>query len=375
MNEQLKKALQKCAEFAGLDAAKMVAEAEQSIEASKELRTKDNNITGWNASHGAELRTEVIYKDELYSMIAFRSKIIEKLPGNHGQIQSADTVKVPIIGEVGYFNRGAELGTDAVLGEHTADNTLSTAQAVLTFKKFKATFVVSRETLRRTVANGGNVYNMIQNKIVEGFDKTINSFLINGDTDTANTNINGITDLTAWGKDHRIGTDGIRKVGANNTIVGGTDVAYSRALLKGMMDKVELYVDDSEKLLWIMSNNFANKVRFDTTYSTQDVFGNNASNTNGGYVMRPEGIEAYISRDYAGALAATGKYSGAGTYVGASLLYRPAVQYAFGEDMVIMVHEFADGLVFDAVGYFAYDIINWDADGIGKTVATAVCLK
>lgn len=138
MNEQLKKALQKCAEFAGLDAAKMVAEAEQSIEASKELRTKDNNITGWNASHGAELRTEVIYKDELYSMIASKSKIIEKLPGNHGQIQSADTVKVPIIGEVGYFNRGAELGTDAVLGEHTADNTLSTAQAVSYFQEIQS---------------------------------------------------------------------------------------------------------------------------------------------------------------------------------------------------------------------------------------------
>lgn len=375
MNQQLKEALEKCAKYGNLDTEKVLGEAQKAVEAQRAEREKDLNIVGGNTGAGAEFRQEVMYKDELYSMVANRSKILDKLPGNHGQIESTDTVKVPVVGEVGFFARGAELGSSDVFGDMEADNTLSTAQAVISFKKFSAKFVVSRETLKRYIGGEGGVLTMIQNKIVAGFDKSVNSFLINGDSDEANTNINGITDLAVWAKDHRIGTDGIRKVGASNTIVGGSSVAYSRSILKGLMDKLETYCDDAEKMLWVMGTNFANKVRFDTTYSTQDVFGNKASNTEGGYVMYPEGIEAYVTRDYAGGLAATGKVASGGAYVGASLLYRPAVQYAFGSDMVIVVHERASGLLFDVEWYFGFDIVNDAATGIGATVATAVVLK
>lgn len=373
MNPQLKKALEKCAEYGRLDTEKVLSEAEATIAAQKELREKDFNITGANAGAGAELRTEVIYQDELYSMVANRSKILPKLPGNHGQIQSADTVKVPVVGEAGYFARGAELGTADVFGDMQADNTLATAQATITFQKFSAKFVVSRETLKRYIGGEGGVLTMIQGKIVDAFDNSVNSFLVNGDSDDTATNINGITDLAVWGKDHRIGSDGIRKTGASNTIVGGSAVAYSRAILKGLMDTVENYCDDPAKMLWVMGANFANKVRFDPIYSSQDVFGSNASNTQGGWVLRPEGIEALITKDYPKKMTAAGVASATGTYTGASLIYTPAVQYAFGEDMTIIVHERADGLLFDCVGYFGFDIVN--GGPIDNTVATAVCLK
>lgn len=373
MNQSLKKALEKIANLSNVDANELIQEAEKSLNAHKELRQKDVNIVGSNTWGGAELRQEILYRDELYSMVATSNDILQKLPWSHGQIDNSDQVVVPVIGEMAHFNRWAELwSTDTLGGATTATHGLSTAKAILNFKKFRADIIISREELDRSITGAAGLWAKLQAKIIEGMSRSITSFIINGDASTTSV-LNNVTNAWTRAVDHRSGTNGIRKVGKTNGVAGGGS-AYSRSIMKSMFTGVENYTDDPSKLLWLMSPKFANFVRFDPTYSDQAVYGANATNTKGWYVLMPEGIEAFISREYAKDLDINGDIIASPTHVWASLIYAPAVQYAFGKDIVIITKEHADGFIFEVQGYFAFDIVNNAVTGVGKTVSTAVCL-
>ena len=376
MNPQLKSVLEKCAKLAGnVDATELVAEAEKSFALQKELREKASNITGDATGFGAELRQQVMYKDELYSMVANSNDILKMLPGNHGQIDSVDQVKVPVIGEMDYFKRGKELGAgDSIGGAMVSTNSLGTARATLNFKKFKATIIISKEELKRAVGGPAQLWNKVQENIKQGMNKSITSFIINGDDSVLTSTLNNVTVEATWAEDHRNGTDGIRAKGIANGVVGGSE-AYSRGIMKKLFGALDNYTDDSSKLLWVFSNKFANHVRFDSTYSTQDVFGNKATNTEGGYVLAPEGIKSFVTKEYTWLVKPDGTVGATGnTCVSGALIYAPAIQYAFGADMEIIAHEYASAIAVDVEGYFAFDIVNDATTGIGKTVAVATCL-
>ena len=375
MNQSLKKALEKIANLSNVDASELIETAEKSLNANKELRGKASNIVGGNTWGWAELRQDIMYKDELYSMVATSNDILQKLTWSHGQIDSVNQVIVPVIGEMEHFNRWAEIASgDTLGGAITATHGLSTAKATLTFKKFKANIIISREELDRSIGGATALWNKLQTKIVEGMSRSITSFIINGDS-AATSTLNQVTSAPTRATDHRSGTNGIRKVWSINGILGGAE-AYSRATMKKLFSGLDNYTDDPTKLLRVMSPKFADLVRFDPTYSDQNVYGVNATNTKGWYVLKPEGVDAFISREYPNKLDVNGNVDTAANpvHLSASLIYAPAVQYAFGRDMVIVTHEHADGFAFEVQGYFAFDIVNNAGTGVGKTVSTAVCL-
>ena len=68
-------------------------------------------------------------------------------------------------------------------------------------------------------------------------------------------------------------------------------------------------------------------------------------------------------------VASTGKVAASGNdHVEGILVYRPAVQYAYGVSLNIVTHTMSDGLLFDCTGFFGFDVVNSKA-GLGKTVA------
>lgn len=375
MNESLKKALLKVADATNIDSAALVEAHEKSFKAEKEFREKAaNEIMSWtNTWFGAEARTTVMFKDELYSMINRQSRLLSFLPGNHGQIESTDTVQVPIFGEVEYFNRWSELSGNPLFINRQANDALKTDKATIKFWKFTKLISVTIEELTRYAGWADAMYKRIEDRIVQAFANSIESFIINGDSDAVSAlNING-TALANVPASVNFGTDGLRKVGIANGLVGAGQ-AYSRAILGLMYDAIDYYNDDPEKLLWINSNKFASKVRFDPTYSTVEKFGPDATNTQGWPLPKIEGITAYQSKDMPRFVASTGKVAASGNdHVTSLLIYRPAVQYAYGISLNIVTHNTSDAILFDCTWFFGFDIVNAKA-GLGKTIALWVTL-
>lgn len=380
LNSSLKDALVQIASATNKDAGKLVEAAEKSFAAEKAYneslieKAQGDIMHGSNTGYGAEARTAAIYKDEMYSMINRTSKLLSYLPGNHGQIETADSIKVPIYGELDYFTKGSELVGNPVFISRQANDTPKTNKVSISFQKLQKLVSITKEELTRQPAGEAGMYARIENLIRMAFAKTIESFVINGDSDATTANINGVTVLGTWNTDHRNGIDGLRKVGIANGVVGASS-AYSRATLALMHDILEMYNDDPDTLLWINSNKWSNKQRFDTTYSTQQVF-NQPTNQMGGYVFAPEGITAYTTKDFPRLVATNGKVDGAtpanNTQNGALLIYRPCVQYAYGVDLTIIPYVMSDGILFDVTGWFGFAIAN-ELAGLGKTVAYGLC--
>lgn len=370
MNKSLELVLKKIAEKEGLNTEVLLAEAEKS------MTTKANNIVGSNTGWGAELRNTMMYADPLYDLVVQGNSLLQSLPWNQGQISGTDMVRVPVVGSVGYFSKGTELWSSATIGwAQSATNKLATAKVDLYFKKYTAKFIISREEIQRAIWGEAALYNKLQAKIVESFSNTINSHLVNGDAGSTST-LNNVTDAPTWALDFRSEVDGIRKTGATNWLKGW-NVAFTRWIFKQMLGGLGEYAAMSSDIMFVTNSDFANVVRFDPAYSTADVFGANATNGKPWFVGKPEWIDMFVTREYPYGLDATGNIPANpvnGTCAGVSLIYKPAVQYAFGSDLKIIATETADGYLFDVVGFFAFNIVNNIVAWVGKTVATAVCV-
>lgn len=316
-------------------------------------------------------------------MISRQSELLSKLRGNHGQIDTADSARVNVLGEADYFDSGYERTGVQNFIDISNNNAVRTDQLLINMKKFTTQIAISVEELSRVTET--NMLALIEQKIVAAANKTIESYIINGDTDATATNINyagQVVPTTYHENASTVGNNGIRKIAIANGVTNGA-AAYSRGVVQDMFTGVVNYVNNPNDLLFLLSNTFANKVRFDSNYSTQNVFGGNATNTRGGFVLAPEGVEAYSTQEMpafceadgtvisAGALDARGKFTQTSTTnIQGILMHRNAVQYAFGKSMNIVTHEYSDAILWDVTMFFGFDIANEKA-GLDKTISMA----
>ena len=321
-----------------------------------------------------------MYKDQLYSMVAEEADFLNLLPGNHGQVY-APSVKVSIKGAPRLFNKGAQTewsdGTNV-----TGADSLRTGQVTIDIAKFSTQIFISREEARYAVTQWSLV-EYVKSMILKGAAETITSVIINGDTQsnitTGNVNkkTNGANPVALAGTEHFLTLDnGLRKVAIANTVVAAA--AISRSQYQATLLKLGDYAADAPNLMWIASADAATRARTVDGYDTMEKYGADASNVKGGLIEMIEGIKVFKTRHLLSSVSSAGYIEtgddAANTKSQLMLLYKPSIQYAFGEDMVIVPIERAGGWMLDVAMWFGFVVAD-EVAGLDKVVATAIINK
>lgn len=362
----------------------VVAEVEEEKKASLATKAVTDAMHTGNTGYGAEMVTSYIYKDEMYSLIVQDKKsILPMLPGNHGEIL-APSALISVKGRVNKFTTGSEWTGGAFYGSLNEDNAMATARLTLPIAKFSTMISISKEELQYSTDRG--LFNTVQNAIVRASNETITSVILNGDTqsNTATGNVNQKDNGTgtALASQHWLAiNNGLRKLAIANTITGGA-VAHDTSVYKGMLSTIGDYAAEPQDCIWILSSKTALSARYVPGYRTQQDFGNGASVNTPNLPATIEGIETLQTRELARLVGNDGYVYEGTTETGATaknlygqllLVYKPAIQYAFGMPMQIIVHETSGAFLLDVSFRFGFVIANATA-GLDKTVALWVVL-
>jgi len=269
LNQSMVDALKKASNIMGQDEGKAVAHYEQTVENHwKKTNAVTDIMSTGNTGFGEESMIPQTFHDEVYSMISQLPGLLPQLPANHGQVQGS-TATVDVIGEVELFKTVTEPTGSQTYASLTTDNAMSTGKVDIVIKGFGATFGVTKKALHNAIGGSDRFYQAIQNRILLGAQRTLEAYVLNADPrltktpvgdanvnffDTANTEVFPVNEYYVGGN------HGIRSEGIFNGIVGG-NVAFNRSLVLQAMDKISDYLDDSNRLLWIMGGKGAVKAR------------------------------------------------------------------------------------------------------------------
>ncbi len=335
-----------------------------------------------NTGYGAEMTTNYIYKDEMYSMIVNDKKsILPMLPWNHWEI-NAPSALVSVKGRVNKFAKWAEFTGWKFYDNLNEDNAMATTRLTLPITKFSTMISVSKEELQYSTDRG--LFNTIQNSIVRAANETITASILNWDTETntATWNVNWKDSGTPVSLDTTKYflnlNNGLRKLAIANTITGWA-VAHDTSIYKGMLETLGDYAAEPKDCLWILSSKTALSARYVPWYRVQSDFGNGASVNTPNLPTTIEWIETMQTRDLDRLVWVDGyKYVGstataANIYGQMMLVYKPAVQYAFGMPMSIIVHETSWAFLLDVSFWFGFVVAN-QVVWLDKTVALGVVL-
>ncbi len=390
----MKKALENAAKISGADHGKAVAEFENAVSAHKAARENrasqvhtnsgpTETMSTANVGYGAEAVIGQVWTDELYSMISQLPGLLPLLPSNHGQKQG-DTVNVAVYGEAGLMKSASQPTGSQTLLSVTTDNAVATGTVPVVMKSFRTKVGITKLEMHNAIMGGANFFQFVQNRILLAAQRTLEAYIINGDTRTtdnpsnvANVNFYDVPASQTIPADSYYlgGNDNIRYQGIEDVagIVGGA-VAFTRGTLLQQMNRLSDYLDDFNNLLWIGSGKVATKIRGLAEYSTLEKFAD-PTNTMGGSVISPEGIRFYTSKGMPSLVGVSGKVEqGAGSannYNTMALIHRAAPQIVFGRDMEIVVIEDSQQLIFDVSMWAGCGVAHRLA-GFGPSCAVAV---
>ena len=346
---------------------------EEEMKNFQEVETKANEVmhTG-NAGAGAELVEAERMSKDILDMVPNYSNLLPLLPGNHGT-GLAQTEVLPIIGELPLF-RGNSEWKDAPGEDPTGANgsKLQTAEARIEQGQFLIEVPISKRQLNYSITD---LYKLIVERIQKSAARTIDALLLNADkSETGNVNRDGFdfSTLTSAQKEayyYLQNDNGIRKLG----IANGVDIwTLDEDDLADLTEQLGQYGDDDENLLYITANKVRNKIRKFNTFKDASKNGE-GSTVNGKKISQVWGIDLHTNRDNPALAKANGKVSDTpeeNTTGQIQLLWKPAVQYGFGQEMDFEIKRIAGkGIILIVTFEFGFDIINAKA-GQDKTVAT-----
>lgn len=349
-----------------------IEQVENEIKEFQELETKANEVMHTtNTGFGEELVEVDRMSKDILDMVPNYSALLPMLPGNHGT-GLAKSELVPIVGEIGLFQGNSEWtdapGTDP---DGTRGTKLPTGEIQINQGMFYIEVPISKRLLNYSVTD---LYNLVVDKIRKSAGRTVDAVILNGDTSlTGNINRDGFDfgTLTPAQRDayYYLQCDnGIRKLGiANGTSIG----AFDEDDLLDLTENLGQYGDDDENLLFITSNKVRNKVRKFSTFKDASVNGV-ASTVEGRKVSQVWGIDLVTNRDNPALATSTGKvHNTTGNTTGQiQLLWKPAVQYGFGQEMDFEVKRVAGkGIILVVTFEFGFAIVDAKA-GQDHTVTT-----
>ena len=308
------------------------------------LETKANeNMHPTNSGYGAEFIPSQVMANELFDLVPSFAKLLPLLPGNHGN-SLPKTYAAPVIGlSVGdtLFQGKSEWTTgdpSATENDHGISK-VKTQNVTLVQVPFICEVRISDAQLRY---NAVNTEQYVKSEIAKGMAWTVDSVIINGDNETGATgNVNSddqapATTFAASGGalDHRLVIDGgIRERAIN----GGYTKDFGTLADTDYMDLATVlgrYATNVEDLLIIQSIHVTNKAKALDAFK----YWTNSADKAGiqkGVTPSPFGMDI-LTHHLVPKTEADGKVSATGsnnTKGQSLLLYKPAVQYGFGQEM------------------------------------------
>lgn len=195
---------------------------------------------------------------------------------------AGDSLRLSNVGEMGYFDVNAEITGSHEFISMTPTHAPRTDNLLINLRKHTAKVAISAEEMRRT--SEANIPSLIMGRIRAAADKTIESSVLNMDTDATATNINFSGQVVPASYHENAsgvaGNDGLRKTAiAAGLTTGDATTAFSRSTYQNMMRLVKNYANDPSQLLWIFNNDSSIMARYLSEFSTQDVYGQATNST------------------------------------------------------------------------------------------------
>lgn len=356
MNEQMKKLLMGAKDLFNISYDEKDFEKEVETKANETMHTTNTNF-------GSELIPTNVLLDPMLDLLPNYSRFLNLFPGNHGTNMPV-SAKVPIIGEADLFEGNSEwTGASDMdlaakkMGPGTDDITIVQGQFILQTNISRRELNYAPERLEA----------IVRERINRAAGRTIDAVVVNADdTASGSGNVNG----TYSGSPYFTQQDnGIRMIGIANTAVNvGTLDAWSFLDVVSVLS--EGYQSDLDNLVFIMPSNVYLKTLQLDEVITQDKFGP-AATIASGVLAKIWNIDIVTERDFPALTNSSGLVdatSGNNTKGSFAVVWKPAVQYWFGQPLEIDLFKVpGKGVRLVATMEFWFAIVNSKA-GLGKTV-------
>lgn len=335
------------------------------------METKANEVMHTtNTNFWKEVIPTNVLLDPMLDLVPTYSRLLPLLPWNHGNWMPI-SAKVPIIWEADLFQWNSEWTTGAGTYITPANHWPHTWEVTIVQWQFITTVSISKRELNYWP---DQLEAIVRERINRAAARTIDAVLINWDAETwATGNVNSDDWApTAWlyylQNDH-----GIRETAINNsqTVNCGTLDSADFLSVKNVLDP--WYQAESNNLLIIMPSQVYNKSLTLNEVITVDKFGPQAT-IHSGVLAKIFDIDILVARDWPLAEAdwKCSKTATNNTLWSFAVLYKPAVQYGFGQPLEIEAYR-VPGKWVDLIATFEFwfAIANSVAS-LWKTVACGI---
>ena len=336
-----------------------------------EYEAKANEVMNTGATNfGKEIIPTNVMLDDMLDMLPNYSSLINIFPGNHGTNMPV-SAKVPVIGEANLFKGNSEWTTGAGSFITPANNGPMTDEVTITQGQYILTVSLSKRELNYGPAQ---LEAIIKDRINRAAARTIDAVILNGDSETGTTgNVNSDDAAPTSGIYYLQNDHGIREIAINNsqTVDCGTLDAGDFLTVKAQLG--EGYQADLTNLVYLTNASTYNKMLALSEVITMDKFGADATIVKGA-LAKVFGTDIVVVRDFPNT-EADGKVSATAsnnTKGGFACVYKPAVQYGFGQPLEIDAYKVpGKGVDLVATFEFGFAIAN-NVAGLGKTVAMGI---
>lgn len=329
--------------------------------------TKANEVMHTtNTGFGKELIPTNVMTDML-DMLGQYSTLLPLLPGNHWNDMPI-SAKVPVLWEADMFGGNSEWTTGAGAFVTPANHWPHTGEVTINQWQFITTVSLSKRELNYWPAQ---LESLIRERLNRAAARTIDAVIINGDAETGSTwNVNLDDDTPTAGTYYLQCDHWIRELAINNSLTVNCGTLDSGDFLSVKSKLDAWYQAMLNDLLVIMPSAVYNKALALSEVITMDKFWPNATISNW-VLAKVFGMDILVARDWPLAEAdwKCSKTAASNTLGSFWIIYKPAVQYGFGQPLEIDVFK-VPGKWVDLVATFEFGFAIADnVAGLGHTVA------
>lgn len=319
-------------------AQKMEAAGLSKEEIEQYMKNANEVMHTGNTGFSKELVPLNVLMAEIIDMIPTYATFLGELPGYHGTDMPV-SAKVPVIGEVGFFHPNSEPTTGALGPVGQATHRLATGEVTITQGQFIAKVAVSKRELNYAA---GDLEALVKERIARAAARTMEALILNADSTTAGTgNVNSDDGAPAATEYYLEQNNGLRKLGLAGTTATSKDLGtLDYADFYDLMNLVGEFASDPSQLLWIANRRTYNKALALSDFADASKRGAD-STLSGKAITNIAGADFFIARDMP-LTEADGKVSATpsnNTKGALGLLYKPAVQWGYGQPLEIDVEK------------------------------------
>lgn len=327
---------------------------------------------------GAEIVPANVFSDEVFETVVHMSPIFDLLQATYHGDDMAKSETVPILGDFGYFKREGEKTADTVFAQKAPTDALATGNVTINQEKLVFRIDVTFELSQFNKWGPEKFFNRIDSKIKGAARRTMESVVINGDTETgATANINDIAGTPA-GDEHWLIANGLRKTAIGTTTPNGDpsltslDIGDFRTM-EGILGKY--FLSNVKKCAWLIEPKTYLKATglqqfYDASVRGEKttIAGNPVSTFDGAPVLIPDSFELANAAGKIDLDTPSNNSTG-----GLILTYMPAIQWGRKGGLFMKLYDYgSQGYQLEVWFEMGLTVINQKAGATDSTVACGI---